>query len=116
MLRLLTDENLNQRIVRGLRQRLPELDCLVVQHAGLVGFSDEWLLELAAFEGRVIVTHDANTMIGDAIARVAQSLPMPGLIVIPATLEIGRAINDLEVITACVTESDLKDRIYYLPL
>jgi hypothetical protein len=116
MLRLLTDENLNQRIVRGLRQRLPEVDCFTVQDAGSFAFPDEWLLELAAFEGRVIVTHDANTMIGHAIARVSQSLVMPGLIVIPATLEIGRAINELEVITACATESDLKDRIYYLPL
>jgi hypothetical protein len=116
MLRLLTDENLNQRIVRGLRQRLSELDCLVVQQAGLVGFSDEWLLELAAFERRVIVTHDVNTMIGLAINRVDQSLPMPGLIVIPATLEVGRAIKELELITACATEPDLEDRIYYLPL
>ena len=115
MLRLLTDENLNQRIVRGVQRRLPELDCLIVQHAGLVGFSDEWLLELAAFEGRVVVTHDANTMIGHAIARVDQRLPMPGLIVIPATLEIGRAVKELEVISACATESDLKDLIYFLP-
>jgi hypothetical protein len=114
MLRLLTDENLNQRIVRGLRRRLPEMDCLILQPAGLVGFSDEWLLELAAVEGRVVVTHDVNTMVGYAIARVSQSLPMSGLIVIPATLEIGRAIKELEVITACATESDLKDRIYWV--
>ena len=60
MLRLLTDENLNQRILRGLRRRLPKMDCLVVQHAGMAGFSDEWLLELAAIEGRVIVTHDVS--------------------------------------------------------
>src|SRR4029450_4095849 len=98
MLRLLTDENLNQRIVRGLRQRLPEMDCLIVQHAGLLGFSDEWLLELAEFEGRGVVTHDATPRIGHALARVSQSLLMPGVIVIPATLEIGRAIDDLEVI------------------
>jgi predicted nuclease of predicted toxin-antitoxin system len=116
MLRLLTDENLNQRILRGLRQRLPEMDCLVVQHAGMTGFSDEWLLELAAIEDRVIVTHDVNTMIGHSVARVTQSLQMPGLIVVPAKLEIGRAIEDLEVIIVCATESDLKNRIYYLPL
>jgi hypothetical protein len=100
--------------VRGLRRRLPGMDCLIVQHAGLLGFSDEWLLELAAFEGGVVVTHDVNTM-GHAIARVRQSLPMPGLIVVP-TLEISRAIEELEVLIACATESDLKDRIYYLPL
>ena len=116
MIRLLTDENLNQRILRGLRQRLPEMDCLVVQHAGLAGFSDEWLLELAAIEDRVIVTHHVSTMIAHSVARLAQSLQMPGLIVVPATLDTGRAIKELEVIIACAQESDLKDRIYYLPL
>lgn len=116
MIRLLTDENLNQRILRALRLRLPEMDCVVVQHAGMAGFSDEWLLELAAIEDRVIVTHDVNTMIGHAVARLTQGKQMPGLIVVPATLKIGRAIKELEVIIACATEPDLKGQIVFLPL
>jgi Domain of unknown function (DUF5615) len=116
MLRLLTDENFNQRILRGLWLRFQGLDCLVVQDAGLAGFSDEWLLELAAIERRVIVTHDVNTMLGHAVARLGQALPMPGLIVVPARLEIGRAIEELGLLITCSNESDLKNRICYLPL
>lgn len=41
MLRLLTDENFNHRIVRSLQLRLPDLDCIVAQQAGMAGFRDE---------------------------------------------------------------------------
>ena len=34
MLRLLIDENLNHRILRGLRLVVPELECVVAQNAG----------------------------------------------------------------------------------
>jgi predicted nuclease of predicted toxin-antitoxin system len=116
MLRLLTDENFNHRIVRSLRLRLPDLDCIVAQQVGLTGFHDEQLLELAAIEGRVIITHDVKTMTAYANARLAQGLQMPGLIIVPHKLEFGRAVEDLELIIECVNDVDLKDRIYYLPL
>jgi len=63
-----------------------------------------------------MITHDVNTMPRHATARLILGLHMSGLIVVPDKLEIGRAIKDLEVIIECASESDLKDRIYYLPL
>ena len=44
MLRLLIDENFDQRILRGLRLRLPQLDYVILQLAGLSGISDPNLL------------------------------------------------------------------------
>ena len=64
MLRLLTDENLDRRIVRALLKRLPALDCISVQTAGMTGFSDEWILDYAANDRRVVITHDIQTMPG----------------------------------------------------
>jgi predicted nuclease of predicted toxin-antitoxin system len=55
MLRLLIDENLNHRILRGLKSRLPQLDYVVVRQIGMVGFPDLELLHWAAQEGRIIV-------------------------------------------------------------
>ena len=52
---------------RGLRRRINELDCVLVLDALIAGISDESLLDLSAIEGRVMVTHDAKTMIGHAI-------------------------------------------------
>ena len=116
MLRLLTDENFDQNIVRGLRRRLPNLDCLVVQLAGLGGSADPLLLELAADEGRIMVSHDVTTMTAYANARLANGLAMTGLIIVPQKLDIGSAVSDLELLLECSSESDFRDRTYYLPL
>ena len=62
MLRFAADENFNNDIVRGLRRRKPELDIVRVQEAGLSGAVDPDVLEWAAREGRVLLTHDVATM------------------------------------------------------
>ena len=51
MLRLLTDENFDQRILRGLRLRFQQMDCVIVQQAGMAGSTDEELLDWSAKEG-----------------------------------------------------------------
>ena len=40
MLRLLIDENFNQRILRGLRLHVPSLDYVVVQETDMQGLQD----------------------------------------------------------------------------
>jgi len=66
MLRLLTDENFDNKIVRGLNRRLPHLDLLSVRHVGLISLPDPILLKWAAEEHRVILTHDISTMVCSA--------------------------------------------------
>ena len=60
MLRLLIDENVDNRILRGLQLRLPQLDFLLAKQVGLAGFADSVLLEWAARELRTISTHDVK--------------------------------------------------------
>lgn len=116
MFRLLIDENFDQHIIRGLRLRFEQLDYVLVNKSGMSGATDQELLEWAASEARIIITHDANTMSQHANARLKEGRPMLGLIIVPDHLEIGRVIRDLEVIIECGTESDLRDQIHYLPL
>jgi len=116
MLPLLIDANFDQRILRGLRLRLPQLDYLIVQDIGLGGLGDPALLDWAAREGRVILSHDVNTLIKFGADRLKQFLPMPGVVIVPEQLEIGRAIDDLEVIIKCSTAADLENQIQYVPL
>ena len=116
MLRLLIDENFDQRILRGLRLRFQQLDYVLVQQVGMGGSTDPDLLDWAKKENRIIITHDANTMTRNANERLKQGLPMAGLIIVPDRLEIGRVIADLEVIMECATESELRDQIHYLPI
>ena len=58
MLHLLIDENLDHRILRGLRLRLPYLDFVDVQDTDFRGLKDPPLLAWAAEHNRILVTHD----------------------------------------------------------
>jgi predicted nuclease of predicted toxin-antitoxin system len=116
MLRLLIDENLNQRILRGLKLAVPELDCVVAGRAGLKGASDPELLEWCAERALVLVTHDANTIPRHAYDRVRAGQPMPGVVIVPSDLEIGSAISDLRLVVECCSPAELSAAILYLPL
>jgi predicted nuclease of predicted toxin-antitoxin system len=79
MLRLAIDEDFNNRILRGLLRRKDDLDIVRVQDAGLKGQGDAEVLEWAATQGRVLLTHDVTTMRQHADRRRAAGLPMPGI-------------------------------------
>ena len=116
MIRLLTDENINQRILRGLHRRLPRLDFVLVRNVGLAGSPDLVLLKWAAKEQRTILTRDIKTLVPDAKRLVAQGEPMAGVIAICKSVAIGHVINDLELLLECYSESEIRNRIEYLPL
>jgi predicted nuclease of predicted toxin-antitoxin system len=58
-------------------------DFLEVSKIGFRGYEDPKLLEWAAEENRLIITHDAETMTKFAYERVVANLPMPGVILVP---------------------------------
>jgi len=58
MLNLLSDENFNGDIVRGLFLRQPQLNLLRVQDVGLQTIDDPTILAWAASNGRILLTHD----------------------------------------------------------
>lgn len=88
-MRLLTDENFNHHILRGLKLRAPGLDYVIAQEAGLEGVKDPQVLDWAAKQNRILVTHDIRTIPKYAYERVASGLPMPGVIVVPEDIPIG---------------------------
>ncbi|MGH7826169.1 MAG: DUF5615 family PIN-like protein [Candidatus Binatia bacterium] len=57
----LFDEDFNGRIVRGVRRRTSDLNTMTVQEADLSDASDPVVLEWAATEGRVVISHDHRT-------------------------------------------------------
>ena len=116
MLRLLIDENIDHRILRGLLRRIPQLDFIIPARAGLAGLADPELLKWAARADRAILTHDVQTMLPYAEQLLIQGELMAGLIVVPDRLAIGVANSDLEILLECLSQSDLRDRIMRLPL
>ena len=116
MLRLVSDQNFNDPVVRGLFRRLPELDLVRVRDEGMERTKDPPLLAWAAEHGRIVLTHDRNTMPGFAYSRVTQGLPMPGVFVVDDTLPIGRAIEELEVIVMCSADDEWDNQVVFIPL
>ena len=116
MLPLLIDENFNQRILRGLLRLLPHLNYVLVANVGLKGADDPTVLQFAAQENRIIVTHDVQTMPKFAYERIKRGDPMSGVIVAAETLPIGDVIRDLALIAECASASELESVVLYLPL
>jgi hypothetical protein len=116
MLRLLSDENFNGDIFRGLVRRQPDLDLVRVQDVGLGRTPDPEILEWAAREGRVLLTHDISTVPPVAHRRVGDGKPMPGVFVVPERLGIGRAIEEILFLSIEVEHDEWKDQVVYLPI
>jgi predicted nuclease of predicted toxin-antitoxin system len=115
MLKLLADENFDNTIIRGLFRRNPKLDIVRVQDVGLSGKDDPTVLEWAAQEGRILLTHDVATITHYAYERVRQSQPMPGVIEITTNTSIGQAIEDILLLLECGQEGELEGQVMYLP-
>jgi hypothetical protein len=116
MLRLAADENFNADIVRGLRRRFPNIDVVRVQDAGLSGADDPAVLEWAAREGRIVLTHDISTLVSFAFERVAAGRPMPGVFAARSRGPIGLTIDDLLLLAECSVEGEWEGQVRFLPL
>jgi predicted nuclease of predicted toxin-antitoxin system len=82
MIRFLTDEDFDGRIVRGLCRHYPEIDVLRIQDAALRTHHDRDILAGAAEMNRVLLSHDVRTMYTYAYERLSKSLAMPGVILV----------------------------------
>jgi hypothetical protein len=115
-MKLLADENFHRAITRGLLRHIPDLDLVRVQDVGLRTADDPTVLAWAASEGRLVLTHDAETLIADAYARVRAGLPMPGVIEVSQETPIGEVIADLHVLILGSHPGEWEGQVLYVPL
>ena len=116
MLSRAVDENFNHDIVRGLLRRNPDLAIVRVQDAGLSGPSDASVLEWAAEQGRVLLTHDVSTITRHAYERVSAGLPMPRVFEVSHDLPISSVIEDVLLLVECSLPAEWEGQVRYLPL
>ncbi|HWB17188.1 MAG TPA: DUF5615 family PIN-like protein [Vicinamibacterales bacterium] len=116
MLRFAADENFNADILRGLLRRVPDLDIVRIQDAGLSGADDEAVLEWAASDGRIVLTHDVTTLIGLAIDRIGDGRAMPGVFAASSRASVGATIEDLLLLAECSIDGEWDGQVLYLPL
>jgi hypothetical protein len=116
MLRLAADENFNADIVRGLRRRFPDIDVVRVQDAGLSGADDPTVLDWAARERRILLTHDVTTLVGHALGRLDAGQSMPGVFAVPSRAPLGAVIEDLALVIECSVSAEWEGHVIFLPL
>jgi len=116
VIKLVSDENFDGDMLRGLLRRLPELDVVRVQDAGLAETPDPIILAWAASEQRIVLTHDRESVPGFAYARVNAGEPMPGVFLVSDHMPKGQAIDQLLLAIQCLNPDDCKDQVHHFPL
>src|SRR4051812_43159838 len=96
--RFLADHDLKHGILEGTFRRQPDLDFTRVSDFGLETHSDREVLSFAAREGRIVVSHDVNTMTAAAREVLGRREAMHGLLLIHQIDSVASAIDDLILI------------------
>ena len=114
-IRFLADADLDYAIVQGVRRRELSIDFKSANDAGLEGLPDDQVLELAAGERRVLVSHDKSTMPVYFAARIRLGLRTPGVLLALPRATVGEVVESLLMIWSSSRPEEWVDQIHYLP-
>lgn len=115
-MRFLADENFNGKLLDTLRAAMPEIDVLCVQDTDKIASPDPELLAWAAEQGRILLTHDVQTLVGFAYNRVREGLYMPGIIEVRITQSIGAIADELALMIGASTLDEFENQVRYIPI
>jgi hypothetical protein len=113
--RFQADNDLKFAIVKAVRRREPAIDFASAREAGLEGVGDPELLERAARDNRVLVSHDRRTMLNHFRNHLAAGKPSPGLLVVSQGTPIGLVVEAIVLVWAVTDPTELRDQAYHLP-
>jgi hypothetical protein len=114
-IRFLADADLDYAIVQGIRRREPAIDFKSANDAGLEGLPDDGVLEVAAVEQRLLVSHDKRTMPVHFAARIKSGRRSPGVLLALPRATVGDIVDSLLIIWSSSREEEWTDQIHYLP-
>ncbi|MBL8293519.1 MAG: DUF5615 family PIN-like protein [Bryobacterales bacterium] len=113
-IRYQADNDLNKAIVRAVVRREPKIDFRSAQAARLDRISDSEVLQLAARESRILVSHDFRTM-PDHFRAFIEKQRSPGAFLIAQDLPIGRAIDTLLLVWEVTEAEEWENRLSLIP-
>jgi hypothetical protein len=116
VIRFAADENFNDVIVRALQRRRPDIDLVRIRDTELRGASDPDILDWAATEHRVLLTHDVTSMTRHAYERVRSGQPIAGVFEVSPSAPVGIIVEDIMLLAECSLEGEWEGQVRYLPL
>ena len=114
-IRFLADADLDYAIVQGIRRREPAIDFKSANDARLEGLPDDGVLEVAAVEQRILVSHDKRTMPVHFAARIKSGRRSPGVLLALPRASVGDIVESLLIIWSSSREEEWTDQIHHLP-
>jgi Domain of unknown function (DUF5615) len=108
--RFQTDADLNPEIGRRLQRREPSIDFRAAVGVIADGTPDSDVPQIAAADGRMLVSRDVPTM-PDHFARFRARHESPGLLLIPSRMSIGTMIEELLMVWLTWTPEELGIRL-----
>jgi hypothetical protein len=109
------DNDLDQIIIRTLWQIKPAIDFRTANETGLHGLDDHAVLELAAFEKRLLVSSDRKSM-PKHFAEFIQKNNSYGLLIAPQNLRRELIVNEILMIWSASETEEWINRVAFLPL
>ena len=110
-IRFQADNDLKFVIVKAVRRRESAIDFASARDAGLEGVGDPELLERAAGENRVLVSHDRRTMLDHFRTRLAAGKASPGVLIVSQGASIGLVAEAIVFIWSLSDPSELSKLI-----
>jgi hypothetical protein len=114
--RFQADNDLRSSIRAGVLRREPSIDFQSARAAGLDGVPDPEVLRLAADQGRILVSHDENSMPRHFRAFLTAGSHSPGVLLVPQGLPVGAVIESILLLWIGSDADEWKNRITWLPL
>lgn len=108
------DADLDRDIVVGVKDREPAIDFASAPER-LVKLPDPQVLELAASEGRILVTHDRRTMPLHLRRRLEEGKSSPGVFLVSQFESVGVVVEAILVVWAASNATEWKNQIFHLP-
>ena len=94
----------------------PAIEFLRARDVGLHACSDAAVLEFAADNQLLVVSHDVNTMPAEAYARISAGAPVAGLLMVKQNEPVRRVIDDMILICSASEMAEWQNVVAYLPL
>lgn len=114
-IKLQADADLNETIIQALQRREPAIDFQTADAGRIRGLADPAVLAAAAYEGRILVSHDHHTMPVHFTNFIATQ-QSPGVFLLAQGLPIKIAVEELLTIWEVSEAEEWVNTLQYLPL
>ncbi len=110
------DNDLRSSIRTGVLRHEPSIDFQSAVAARLDGIPDPEVLRLAMVQGRILISHDENSIPGHFTDFLNGGHRSPGVLIVPQGAPVGRVIESILLVWIASEAAEWVDRIVWLPI